>query len=310
MMGSWALTAVVSMSVIIGGLLGALIVRRRHQAQQIVAAVNGTTITQGQFFGRLQKASGPATLHAMVEEELRLQFAKKYNVLPTDADVEAQLAKLQAQPGFNEQLAASGESLQDMRRTILLQLAQANVVAKDISVTDDEARSYYQTQSNPANPRAPYYRPPVSRIQAVIARSHDTILEARKDLQNGLPFELVAKKYSEDPSGKSGGVFPPIARNNSGLSKIPGFDAYVFAMAVGQRSEPVKFGGAWWIIRCNDKTAAKTVPFDTVKDECRLGARVAKGMKLHGKDVEDRFKQFQQAANIQAFWRQYENAVH
>ena len=292
-----------------GSVVGAFLARRQYQAKLVIASVNGKNIDESALFFRMQETAGSTTMHTLVEEELRKQFAASLGLAPTDAEIDAQIASLQKQPNFQETLAASGQTLDGIRHTVALQLAQAKVFANGVQASDADVRGFYQINTSPANPQAIYYKAATAKIQAVICRSHDKIAAASAELTNGIPFDQVAQKYSEDPSGKTGGVFPVIVRGRSKLSAIAGFESSVFGLRIGEQSQPIKIGGAWWIIRCNDKAPAETTPFQEVRSECEFDARVAKGIKLHGKDVEEQFKKFQDRASIQAFWPQYQNAV-
>jgi len=305
-----ALSLIALLTFALGAAAGTLVTRQRYKSAAIVVAVNGKTIDQPYFFQKLEIAAGPATIHTIVEEELRKQFAKKLGVAPTEEEIARRLNSIRSQPNAAAALEASGQTLKDVRDSVEVQLSQANVLARGIDVTDKEVRDYYKTQSDPANLSSEYYKPATAQIQAVITRSKDKITQAQHELSVGVSMEEVAQKYSEDPSSAKGGVFPPIVKGRTNLGKIKDFESTVFGLEVGKISSPVEIGGAWWIIRCNDKTPTTTIPFEQVKDDCKLGARVAKGAQLHAKDIETQFKQFQQSSNIQAFWQKYQNAVH
>lgn len=304
-----ALTAIALLTFGLGAVAGTFVTRNKYKSAATVVVVNGKTIDQPYFFQKLQVVSGPATIHTIVEEELRKQFARKLGVAPTEEEISVRLKSILSQPNAAAAMEASGQTPKDVRDSVEVQLAQANVLAKGIDVTDKEVSDYYKSQSDPSNLSAQYYKPATAQIQAVITRSKDKITAAQHELSMGVDIGEVAQKYSEDPSAAKRGVFPPIVKGRTNLGKIKDFESTVFGLEVGKISSPVEIGGAWWIIRCNDKAPTTTVPFDQVKDDCKLGARVAKGAKLHAKEIEDQFKQFQQSSNIQPFWQQYQNAV-
>jgi len=80
-------------------------------------------------------------------------------------------------------------------------------------------------------------------------------------------------------------------------------------LKVGQLYGPVNFNKGWWIFRCEDKTLGQAVPFDSIKDEARLGAALLKGTKLNVHKVEAEFQDFQRSSSLQAFWPQFQRAV-
>jgi hypothetical protein len=80
-------------------------------------------------------------------------------------------------------------------------------------------------------------------------------------------------------------------------------------MKVGQVVGPKLFAGAWWTIKCLDRTVERTNSFNEVKEDCKTSALVAKGYALNGKRLDKEFADYVQAANIQPFRPYYRDAV-
>src|SRR5579883_2436003 len=93
--------ALVSISLVLGGIIGAALMRQRYKAQQVVLAVNGAIITKDELFRRMEQALGHRIAQQMVNEELYIQFARAKGVAPTEAQVEAAYQKLLSQPNFD-----------------------------------------------------------------------------------------------------------------------------------------------------------------------------------------------------------------
>jgi parvulin-like peptidyl-prolyl isomerase len=83
----------------------------------------------------------------------------------------------------------------------------------------------------------------------------------------------------------------------------------LFRMKVGDVSDPAKYEGFWWVIRCVDKQPAQKRAFAEVKDEAHMGVALTKGLPSNLKKVEEDFVKFQKESNVQAFWPQYKGAV-
>lgn len=301
--------AIGGLALVIGFGLGILVTRHRHEAQKTIAAVNGVVITQDDFFGRLQLAAGQPVMHKLVEEQLQLQFAAKKGVTPTDAEVDARYEQISKDPRFLPALAASGMSINDYKKSLRVKLAQAAVLTKGVTVSDAEIRDFYNKQSDPRNPQSQFYKPDTITFRVIAAPKLAIAQSALAELAANTPFELVAAQDSIDPSKDNGGQIAPLQRGRSPLSQNPALEATLFNMKVGQTSAPLPFNKAWWIFRCQDKTLGQALPFESIKDEARLGAEILKGTTLNGRVIQAEFQDFQRSSTKQAFWQQYRQAI-
>jgi len=132
----------------------------------------------------------------------------------------------------------------------------AAIDVKDIMPTDADARAYYEAH------KAEYERPPMVALtfvrlpkvptaedeQDVIARLQD-LADAARD---GEDFGELAKVYSEDPTGKSGGDLGYVKKG----TMPPEFDQVAETLAVGQISQPVKTANGYYVIKVEDRRRA------------------------------------------------------
>ena len=258
---------------------------------------------------RLQEAAGPAMMHKMVEEELQIQFAKKKGLAPTDAQVEEKFDKASRSPNFLAALGAANISQDDYKRSLRVKMCQANVLTDGITVSDSEVRDFYNAQTNPRNPAAQFYSPETITLRAIAVSTQAAALKVVQELAANTPFELAASEYSLDSSKDNGGLLQPLQQGRSPLSRTPDLESAIFGLQVHQTYGPVLFNKAWWLFRCEEKTPGQAKPFESVKDDCRLGAMIQKGTQQKGKAVQAEFQEFQRTSNLQAFWRQYQQAV-
>lgn len=292
-----------------GMMIGALIMRQRARAQEIIVSVNGTNIKNQAFFHRLQITEGVPTMRKMVEENLQLQFAQKKGLMPTDAQVEAEYVKISQKPGFEQFLASSGQTVEDVKQNLRLQIAKSAVLTQGITVSETEVRRYYQSQSDPKNPNALFYRPETVTLRAIQTGTQAEADKAIAELTAETPFQLVAAAYSQDASKSNGGQLNPLLLGRSPLRTAPALEQAVFNLKVGQRLGPVMFNNHWWIFQCVDKTAASSLPFASVRDQCVTGAKLHKGGPDNSQKVEAEFVAFQHSATMHAFWPQYQAAI-
>ncbi len=95
------------------------------------------------------------------------------------------------------------------------------------------------------------------------AKSLEKIKEIRSKI-NSKNFSDMAKKETQDPSGKSNGG--DLGWFASGRM-VPEFEKVAFGLKKGEISEPVKTQFGYHIILVEDKKAAETKPLETVKNE-------------------------------------------
>jgi peptidyl-prolyl cis-trans isomerase C len=91
-------------------------------------------------------------------------------------------------------------------------------------------------------------------------------MEVIRQLNEGVNFANLAKKFSTGPSGKQGGDLGYFSRERM----VPSFSEGAFATSVGKFStKPVKTQFGWHIIKVEDKRTVKPKSFDQVKVQLR-----------------------------------------
>lgn len=166
-------------------------------------------------------------LHQRIDEEVMKQRAEKLHLVATDAEVDAQIAKIRApytDQQFNQQLKAKGLTLQDLRRDAWLNTTTNKVLNKEITskinITDADVATFYNLHKADFNLIEPQYHlaqivatavpaPQAGNLQNSKARNDE---EARKKIQSihnqlesGADFSGLAANYSEDPNTTSSG---------------------------------------------------------------------------------------------------------
>jgi len=147
-----------------------------------------------------------------------------------------------------------------------IDLSQAEI-AKNIEVTDALIQAYYDENSAlftlPEKRHAKHILIPVEAdTEEANNAALDTIAEVQAKLVAGETFEVLAKTYSKDPgSADSGG---DLGSFEQGMM-VPEFDEVVFALEVGQVSEPVKTDFGYHIIKLEGIEPKQTQPLETVK---------------------------------------------
>lgn len=113
----------------------------------VVVMVNGHPITRLALVQELEKQSGKKTLDSLVSKELILQKMKKQNITVTDAEVNAEIKKIEdtlSKQGrtLTDALAQQGLSRADLLDQLRIQKMIEKLFAKDAVVTDKEITKY------------------------------------------------------------------------------------------------------------------------------------------------------------------------
>ena len=300
----------VSAALILGAVGGAFVEQyHHHHKADVVAAINGVVIDRSAFYDRLQDAAGTPVIQRMAREDLQLAYARKVGAAPTDAQVDALFTEESKRPNYSDQLIRAGQTPDDYKQLLRIQLGQANALCKGLTVTAADVQDYYKLNINPKLPNARYYTPEFAKIDIIVTKTEDDAKRALAALTSGAPFPNVAHTYSKHPSAANGGIVS-LYRGQTNASKVPGLENEIFSLKYGDQTlKPMQFGGAWWIIRCLDHKPAATEPFDTVQLDCRMQAMRLKGARINGPKVATDFNTFRKAAPIQILVSRYKAAL-
>lgn len=152
-------------------------------------------------------------LDALIDEQVRLQEAKRQNALPTDEEINESFSRMAAQnrmspEQFKVVLQKTSGVYESLQRQIKTQLAWSNVVRQKIrpqvNITEADINAYLeQKEKNPA--KVEY------NVAEIFMKNND---ENRKiaehmiaDLRNGKQrFSVVARQFSQGLEASKGGL--------------------------------------------------------------------------------------------------------
>ncbi len=257
--------------------------RMTAASERIAAIVNKEVILQSDVDEQLQVAE--ANLHVdpsdsdsvaklrkdvlrqLVDEQVILAEADRQNITIPKADLDQAVSKavdnvrqrLGSEANFKRALAEEHTTEADLRRKyepdvkkqlLVMRLVQKEVQSKT-TVTDAEAKTFFAAHRDSLGKRAEQLK--LSAI--VLGFEADSIqikkLHARADSLRTLivvkkqPFEDVAKKFSDDPSGVRGGDLGTFARGEM----VAEFEDVAFALKPNEISQPTRSRYGWHIIQ-------------------------------------------------------------
>lgn len=141
------------------------------------------------------------------------------------------------------------------------QLLAQRFVQKSIQpkITDGAVKTFFEKN------KARYSQDEVHALH-VLLKTEAEAKEVYNKAKAGEDFEVLAKKYSKDPSA---------AQNMGDLGfftrsrMVPQFADAAFAMKPGEISQPVKSPFGYHVIKVTEKRDGKPVKFDEVKDQVK-----------------------------------------
>ncbi len=227
-----------------------------------VAKINGEKITKDELYQAMVKNYGAETLDSMISERIVEMEATKQKITITDQEIQEELNPLiestGGQEAFEQQLALSGVSLDDLKKDIASYLKTVKLLEPQVKITDEEISAYFEKNKDSLAQE--------EQVEAshILVADEATAKDVKQQLDNGGDFAELAAKYSTDKqNNQKGGELGSFARGEM----VEAFDAAVFSMEVGQISEPIKTEFGYHIVKVTDKQEAKEANLEDSKAE-------------------------------------------
>jgi parvulin-like peptidyl-prolyl isomerase len=295
-------------------------VQARQIIEQVLVKVNGDIVTKTDFETRqvsvlrqrpelantnenseeLRKAVvelTPQLILEAVDELLLIQRGREMGLALGDqqfAQIIENIKKqnnLEDEERFQAALKQEGLTMAELRRNLERQMFVSQVqqrdVAEKISVTEEEARAYYDAHKNefttPAEItlREILVEVPTNERGFNAAQDDEAKAEAeaaRKRALAGEPFARLAAEVSDAPSKANGGLIGPISRDEL----APALQKQIDSMRVGDVTEPIRIARGYQILKLETRTESKTRTFDEARADIsqRVGDEKLRGERL------------------------------
>lgn len=247
-------------------------------ASAVAAIVNDTVITTFDVQQRMKlmliSAGGriapqmlPQLQHQavrdLVEDQLKLQEAKKFDLVIEDDEIAAELRTMASQSGrtveqLEEILKADGISTQTLKTEIASNLAWPRLVqgryGKRARVNEDEIESTLERMRADATQEqfliSEICIPVPSPDQA--QAYYEGGLQLLEQMRKGVPFAVIAQQFSACTTAAAGGDMGWLRAGEL----PPDLDAAVRALPVGAVTNPIPSDNAFMILAVRDKRAA------------------------------------------------------
>ena len=228
----------------------------------------------------------PQVLLETIDEMLLMQRAKELGYAMSDDQFNRILEnikkenKLETEEQFQAALKQEGMTIADLRRALerrmMIERVQQSEVFGRLSVNEDEARAYYESN------RQQFTKPAEVTLREIqvavqtpanapantinVAADEDAKKKAgaiRARLRAGEDFAKVAAEASDAPSKANGGLVGPILRSE--LAKP--FQDAVTNLKPGDVSEVFRTQRGYHVVKLESSTDAEIQPFDAAREE-------------------------------------------
>lgn len=206
-----------------------------------VATVNGEPIAQIDLYNRLAAQNGKQALDDMITEKLVDQAARQANITVTEADLDAEIARIKAnfrdEQEFLRALAQNNLTIERLRELQTYRLKVTKLMATSIPVNDQVLEQYF------AENRAQFDKRQVHARHILVATQQEA-LAIKAELDKGADFATLAKAKSTEPAAKnSGGDLGTFGAGQM----VPEFERVVFSLSKGAISAPFQTQFGWHV---------------------------------------------------------------
>lgn len=231
----------------------------------IVATVNGQNISKEDMYQAMYGRVGSATLDQLVVRLLVQQEAKKAGVSVSDAELQAEIQKMideqyGSEDMFNATLQYYGMTREAFEEEWRTYLTAEKILKPTLSVSDEDIQAYFEAHHEELNQKESV------TLRQIVTASKDEAGTVLQELRSGADFADLARRKSIDAASRdNGGDLGKIYRG-----VLPSeVESVVFGLKVGEFSEPVQVESGFAIFNVTEKTQAREVTLDEVKDKVR-----------------------------------------
>lgn len=124
----------------------------------VVAWVDNKPITKFELYGLLEKRDEGKTAEELIVQSLLVSEGQKQRQAVSDAEIEAEIAKIEGLQGgaaqLDQILAINNTSREDFRKLVELQLLKQKLFGGNINVTDEQVSQYIEENKDALPPDA------------------------------------------------------------------------------------------------------------------------------------------------------------
>lgn len=240
---------------------------------EIAVVVNQDVVTYGDVYKRCKlillssgKVDEPITaelksqvLEALIQEKLQKQLAEKAEITVSMEEINESLAHLASENNMNldqmkkffEEKGVPVSTLAErIKVNILWMKTVRSVLGSSIQVNQSDVEKEKKRLEDLSQKDQILIGEIVylSNSKDSVSHTENKIKEAHKNLQQGVPFVVVARNFSQVPSSAQGGVI--------GWLDVNVAPEQTKNLKVGEFTQPIQIGNRWVIFQCIDRKKA------------------------------------------------------
>ena len=232
------------------------------------ATLDGTNVTWGEFYQRLQDYAGrEISERLLIEHALRAE-ATKLGVEPTPQQIDERLRELVqtrfagSVADFAEWMTRDAKTEDSLRRTVTNELRDLAVRSHGVNPTEDQLKAYFAKHQADR-----YDRPPMVKFRRVVLESEAKAKEVLAKIKAGeTDFFGAAMNYSIDVGGQeNGGLVGPVPVPFLTAQAKPVADALAKLQVYQYTEAPVEAQAQWHLLLLVERQEGKPRTYEEVQ---------------------------------------------
>ncbi|MFW6011162.1 MAG: peptidylprolyl isomerase [Desulfosalsimonas sp.] len=245
-------------------------------------------------------------LDNLIEQQLLYQASKDEGIKVDSVDVREEIDKIKSEFENEDQFKNHISGLnytekgleKEIRRGLSIRKLIEERFGSSLTVTDQEVKSFYEDNKKqfevPERVRASHIL--IRADDENKAQAREKIREVKQKLEDGEDFSELAREYSDDPSGESGGDLGYFSRGQM----VKNFEEAAFELEPGEVSDIVETQFGYHLIKLEDKEGKGVKPLAEARDSIRENLEQKKMMQKLDPYIESLKEKYPVEKNLPA----------
>ncbi|CAM3781177.1 peptidyl-prolyl cis-trans isomerase [Cytobacillus oceanisediminis] len=257
---------------------------------EAVAKVGKDKITRQEWLSEMEVRYGKSTLNELIDQKVIENAGKKYGINISDQAVDRELKMVKTMYGsdFSEQTTED-----KWRRQIKNNLILEELLTKDVAVSEEEMKQYYEQNSSQFNVPDSY------RISQIVVKTKEEAEQTLKELEQGSSFSVLAMERSIDEfTANQGGNAGYISEDDEHIAED--FLKQVKNLKQGEWSKAIKTEEGYAVVKLHEHLKGESYSYKEVKNLIR------RQIALEQMDVPVSAKPFWKETDVEWFYGEEE----